>query len=147
MKSLLLALPLMFATAVGARSARAEVVGDRYDDSARIALYEDSARVQYHAQLMTIADRDILTARIEEHTARTQWDAAVRAGHVNAAGYWAQRHFRAMQDERIAMDTRAREASERDVAQVAFEWDKARTKAEYRAELARQTHPARRNRG
>jgi hypothetical protein len=117
MKSVILALPLLF----GTTAARAD------------ALRADAARVRYHAAETTIAERDIVTAHIEERLTRAKWDEAVRAGHANDAGYWAKRHFDAMHDERVAQEARAREAYARDVAREAFREDRVRERAARRS--------------
>jgi hypothetical protein len=60
-------------------------------------LHHDGERVQRHARLTIIAERDLATARIEAANARTAWDNALRDGNSRAAADAAIR-YHAMRD-------------------------------------------------
>lgn len=83
--------------------------------------HEASTREHYHAQLTTIAERDIVTAQITRDMALHQWDAAVRDRRAEDAGRWAQRHAAALRDEQDAQARAAYHATQRDQARAAFE--------------------------
>jgi hypothetical protein len=90
--------------------------------------HEASARQRYHAQLTTIAERDIATALIIRDMAQSQWDVAVRANDPDDAGRWAKRHADALRDERDARARAAYHARERDEARADFAASAARVR-------------------
>jgi hypothetical protein len=90
-------------------------------DAAVAAEHEASTRQRYHAQLATIAERDIVTALIIRDMSVKQWNAALHEHRSGDAEYWAQRHAAALRDERDARDRAAHYAAERDKARADFE--------------------------
>lgn len=86
-----------------------------------IANERDAAtRERYHAQLTTIAERDIVTAQITGEMALRQWDLAVQAGRDADVRRWSRRHEMALRDEREARARAASSARERDRARADF---------------------------
>lgn len=106
-KFLVVALALTSGTAVAAP--RGEVMADLAPNlatQADRALY--AALQQEHADLQRVrswtlqfrdAERDLRDASVERSVAQVNRDAAVRAGHVFAAGVWAPRYSQALRDE------------------------------------------------
>jgi len=90
-------------------------------DAAVAAEHEASTRQHYHAQLATIAERDIVTAEIIRDMAAKQRDEAVREHRTGDADRWAARHAEALRDERDARGRAAHHAAERDKARADFE--------------------------
>jgi hypothetical protein len=85
--------------------------------------HDDSVRVSYHAAETVIAERDVATARIMLGVTRERWDAAIRHHDSDAAARWAAAHFRALTDEREALDRLGREIAARDQARDDFRRD------------------------
>lgn len=93
--------------------------------SAIARTHDDGTRVAYHAAQTTIAERDLATAELELKTTRERWDAAVRADHPNAAGYWAEAHMHAQDRAKEAYKRVVAERAERDLARTEFKRDAA----------------------
>jgi hypothetical protein len=90
-------------------------------DAAVAAEHAASTRQRYHAQLATIAERDIVTAQIIRDMAAKQWNEAVREHRTGDADRWAVRHAEALRDERDARARAEHYAAERDKARAEFE--------------------------
>ena len=83
----------------------------------------DGQRVWYHATEESIARRDLMVARYDVDRTEAQWTHAVAAGHPNDAGYWAQKHWSALEERREALGRWMNERAERDIALADFRED------------------------
>jgi hypothetical protein len=83
MRKLLLSL---FAVAATATAVRADPV-----DSAAAREHAARLTLAYQAQIVEIADRDILTAQLERDTAEREIDRARAARDADRLAYWAHR--------------------------------------------------------
>src|SRR6185295_9111460 len=90
-------------------------------DAVRATEHDASARERYHAQLTTIAERDIVTAQITRDSALHQWDAAVRDRRAGEAGRWAKRYAEALREEQDAQARATQHARLRDQARADFD--------------------------
>lgn len=109
---------------LSANLAAADVRPRPRSDSLEAALaseHDAATRERYHAQLTTIAERDIVTAQITRDTALRQWDRSVRAHQDEEARRWAKRHSLALREESNAQERAAYYARERDQARADFE--------------------------
>jgi hypothetical protein len=93
---------------------------DAARSSAEHAERSAGARVQYYAQLTTIAERDVVTAQITIDLAQKQRELAIRKGDDDAATYWEKRRQDATSDQRNARQRADRARSERDRARGDF---------------------------
>lgn len=119
MTSKILAFLLLSASMANADDRRSSSADDL--DAATSSEREAATREHYHAQLTTIAERDIVTAQIVRDMALKQWEAAVHARDNGEAGQWATRLAMALRDERDAQTRAADQARERDQARADFE--------------------------
>jgi hypothetical protein len=83
-------------------------------------------RVSYHEMETTIAERDVVTARIVQDTATKGRELALRERDNNAAVAWARRHAEAVKDEREALARADRYRVERDRARADLQESTAR---------------------
>jgi hypothetical protein len=90
-------------------------------DAAHASEHDAAARERYHAQLTTIAERDIVTAQITLDMALRQWELAIQAHREDDARGWAMRCAGALRDERDAQARARHYARERDRARSDFE--------------------------
>ena len=97
-------------------------------DAAVAAEHEASTRQHYHAQLATIAERDIVTAQIIRDMSAKQWNEALRDQRGDDAERWARRHAEALRDERDARARAEHYAAERDKARADFEASAAKVR-------------------